>query len=58
MIHSVLMSCGHREELDLATTGKHLSVDIQYFAQQGLCAKCWAELRERKAKQRTMHRTK
>lgn len=41
----VMMSCGHSETLDMMTTGKQLNIDLDYYARQGLCKKCWAKLR-------------
>ena len=52
MFHNVHMSCGHFQQLDLATTGKQLKIDLDYYNQQGLCADCWAKLRARREVER------
>lgn len=44
MIHEVYMSCGHFQQLDLATTGKQLKIDLDYYNRQGLCSDCWKKL--------------
>ena len=50
MIYDVHMSCGHFQRLDIATTGKQLNIDLDYYRRQGLCSECWKKLRaEREA---------
>lgn len=44
MIHEVHMSCGHFQQLDIATTGKQLKIDLDYYNRQGLCSECWKKL--------------
>lgn len=49
MLRNVYMSCGHYQQLDLATTGEQLKIDFEYYARQGLCSECWKKLRARRA---------
>lgn len=44
MLYDVHMSCGHFQQLDLATTGQQLKIDLAYYARQGLCSECWKKL--------------
>lgn len=46
---TVYMSCGHYEEKDFMTTGEQLSIDLQYYATQGICKECWSKLRKHHA---------
>lgn len=48
----VYMSCGHFQNMDMMTTGKELTLDLSYYARQGLCKECWAKLRQRRAEER------
>lgn len=47
-IQNVRMSCGHFETMEMMTTGEQLKIDLNYYAQQGLCKECRKKLRERR----------